>query len=358
MKAALIGCGRIGFLLENDRLRKKPCTHFGGAMAAGIKINYACDINRERLEKFAEVASIPDENLFNESTALLGAVRPDLVIIATWTESHASICMDAAENGAGVIVLEKPISPSLTSASAILRTCGDRGSRLIVNHERRFDARYRKLRDFIDSGGIGEIKSARASILTSGFHGESRPEAGGGPLLHDGTHLVDMVRFLFGDIEKVRGEFWRQGRRSGYEDGALAWMKTSKGVDVFLEAGGRRDYFSFELDVSGTSGRIMIGNGYERLYLKGRSRLYTGFNDLIEKPFPAYDRKKNCFRELYVEAAGALSGKTDVQASSGIDGYRALEAIHAVYLSAYKKKEIILPMGKYDADLKKIFGMR
>ncbi|HNW28934.1 MAG TPA: gfo/Idh/MocA family oxidoreductase, partial [Spirochaetota bacterium] len=55
---ALIGCGRIGHLLELDPLRNKPCTHFGGALSAGLAITHACDINRERLERFGKTAGI------------------------------------------------------------------------------------------------------------------------------------------------------------------------------------------------------------------------------------------------------------------------------------------------------------
>jgi hypothetical protein len=48
----LIGCGRIGFILENDKLRNKPCTHFGGADSVGLKFTSACDISKDRLKEF------------------------------------------------------------------------------------------------------------------------------------------------------------------------------------------------------------------------------------------------------------------------------------------------------------------
>ncbi len=76
LKIALIGCGRIGFLLENDPLRYKPCTHFGGIIAAGLKVNYACDIDRERLYKFSKHANLPEENLFIDYNELIKKVNP------------------------------------------------------------------------------------------------------------------------------------------------------------------------------------------------------------------------------------------------------------------------------------------
>ena len=90
-RIALIGCGRIGFLLESDPLRYKPCTHFGGASSAGLRITHACDTDPGRLEGFIRAAGIRRENAFASHRALFDSVRPELVIISTWTESHAEI---------------------------------------------------------------------------------------------------------------------------------------------------------------------------------------------------------------------------------------------------------------------------
>ena len=356
MKTALIGCGRIGFLLEKDPLRYKPCTHYGGARSAGLRIHGACDINRGRLDAFSEMAGIPADRRFADPSRLLRELRPELVIIATWTESHDRIAVDAARNGARVIVLEKPMASSLSRCRKILDECRKNGAAVIINHERRYDNRYRSVKEIITGGGIGEIRTVHASILTGGHRGPSRVESGGGPLLHDGTHLVDMVRFLLGDIVAVEGRFQRRGRTRGFEDRAAAWLRTEGGIDVFLEAGGNRNYFLFELSISGTEGAIVIGNGYEKLFRGRASRLYTGFRDLAETRFPSY-KKNNCFRDLYREARRALNGAGSV-ASGGMDGYKALEVIHAVYLSSHRRgKTIELPINPRSINLKKIFSI-
>jgi predicted dehydrogenase len=354
---ALIGCGRIGFLLENDPLRNKPCTHFGGASSAGLTITHACDIGRERLSRFGTAAGITGENLYEDYRLLLRTVRPRMVIIATWTESHERIAIEAARNGAKVIILEKPMASSLTGCRAIIDECRQNGTAVIINHERRFDGRYRTVKEMIARGRIGLVKTVHASILTGGYAGPSDPGEGGGPLLHDGTHLVDMARFLFGEIASVQGEFQRSGRSTGFEDRACAWLKTAGGVDVFIEAGGGRNYFVFELEISGTLGKIVIGNGYESLLLSRESSHYTGFRDLAEAPFPRY-RSGNCFTLLYREAKKALAG-TEPLTSTADDGYRALEVIHAAYLSSYlDRKALMIPVAPRSIDLKKIFSLK
>jgi predicted dehydrogenase len=355
---ALIGCGRIGFLLENDPLRYKPCTHFGGASTAGLAITHSCDSNPERLALFGEKARLPEKNRYDNYRDLLTDVRPDMVIIATWTESHERIALEAARCGASLIVIEKPMASTIAGCRAVIRECRRRNTAVIVNHERRFDNRYRKVKEMIERGRIGRIRTVHASILTGGHTGPSVPDDGGGPLLHDGTHLVDMVRFLFGDIVSVEGEFQRAGRSTGFEDRACAWLKTERGVDVFLEAGGGRNYFVFELEISGTLGKIVIGNGYESLHINRTSRLYSGFRDIAETAFPAY-RKNNCFRELYREAKSTLERGSMPAVSTASDGCRALEAIHAIYLSSHLNRKIIkLPPGPREVDLKKIFNIK
>lgn len=357
ISSALIGCGRIGFILEDDKLRRKPCTHFGGASAAGIKITSACDINPERLELFRRKTGIPEGSCYTDYNKLLKSECPQLVIITTWTESHAEIAIASIESGAKVVVLEKPVSGSLKLARKIADSANKKGCTVIVNHERRFDSRYIKVRDMLKKGEIGRILTVNARILTGGYRGQSLPGEGGGPLLHDGTHLVDILRFFFGDFKSVRGDFSRFSRESGFEDYATAWLQADSGINVFLEAGGGRKYFLFEVDIWGTEGRIIIGNGYNRLYKNEVSQYYSGFRDLNEKEFPSF-RINNCFTELYKNVKLALYRKNFINNSTISDGYRALELVHAVYLSAHKKgKELNLPLNENSVNLSKIFNL-
>ncbi|MDY6936012.1 MAG: Gfo/Idh/MocA family oxidoreductase [Spirochaetota bacterium] len=356
LKIALIGCGRIGFLLENDSLRQKPCTHYGGARAAGLRINYACDINTERLYKFAKSANIKEENCFIDYRELILSVKPDLVIIGTWTDSHADIGIFASNNDARTIVCEKPIASNLIQAKRLIEECAKHNVALIINHERRYETRYRNVKRLLSEGKIGDIKTVNASILTSPYRGNSNIGEGGGPLLHDGTHMIDIIRYFFGEIKSALGEIDRDNRDCGFEDRATAWLKTERGIDIFLEAGGSRDYFVFELNISGTKGKIVIGNGYERIYINRKSRLYSGFRDLSEKPF-SKTKGINYFKREYLEVKKTLNRNNIEITSSGLDGYKAMEAIHAIYLSSYlNSKRMELPI-RPETNIKKIFNL-
>jgi len=353
----LIGCGRIGFLLEDDPLRNKPCTHAGGAAAAGIKITHAVDIDTSRLDLFCTRYEIPPDNCCTDYKELFKKVSPDIVIVATWTASHTDIGIAALKAGADIVVLEKPVAPSLSEARRLLDTARQTGGTLIINHERRYDPRYQKVLTLLEKEKIGKLKTIHASILTGPYRGPSDISEGGGPLLHDGTHLVDIISFFGGKITEVSGDFQRDNRSSGYEDRATAWLKTEQGVDVFLEAGGSRKYFHFELTLSGTEGKIIIGNGYQSLYLTDASRYYRGFQDLREVDFPTIP-KGNCFTTLYREVKTLMKDRNRAVSSSGEKGYDALEAIHGIYLSSSKQGiKIKLPLKGKRINLEKIFDI-
>ncbi len=354
IKIALIGCGRIGFLLEKDPLRYKPCTHYGGIKAAGLKVSYACDIDKARLTEFANTAKIPEKNTYTDYSELILTRRPEMVVIATWTATHAEIGILAAMNGAKTIICEKPVSDKPGHARALIEECRKRGIILIVNHERRYDARYAAVKKLLESGKIGEVKTVIASILTHRQKGKTSSGIAGAPLLHDGTHMIDIIRYLFGDISSVTGETHYIGK---LEDRTAAWLKTESGIDIFLEAGGSRNYFVFELQISGTDGKIVIGNGYQQLFLNKKSRYYAGFKDLSEKPFPKINGM-NYFTKEYTEAKNTFKGSPAEITSSGEDGYRALEVIQAIYLSSrHGNKKIDLPVKPAKFSLKKIFRL-
>lgn len=353
---SIIGCGRIAFLLEQDRLRKKPCTHFGGALSAGLKIASACDSSRERLELFRRVSGIDAGSCFTDYRRLLDSARPDIAIISTWTDSHSKITSAAIESGVKLIVLEKPVSHSLTEAAEMIKKADRHGATVIVNHERRFDSRYRKVRSMLDEGTIGRVISVNARMHTGWYRGSSSILEGGGPLLHDGTHLVDILRFFFGEIASATGTFSRIERSAGYEDAATAWLKTVSGIDIFLEAGGGRRYFLFELEIWGTDGRIIIGNGVNRLFRFKKSSMYSGFNDLAEVRFPAV-KTNNCFTELYRNVRQIYRAKQDTCDSTLTDGYRSLEVIHGIYQSSYTGKNVKFPLSPGSINIKKIFNL-
>ncbi|MBI4384866.1 MAG: Gfo/Idh/MocA family oxidoreductase [Nitrospinae bacterium] len=333
-RVGLIGCGRIGTLLEEDPLRGKPCTHAGGFRAVKpAQIVAGCDINPERLSRFGRRWGA--ERLYSDHREMLLEEDLDIVCIATWTHLHARMVMDAANAGARGIFCEKPIASRLEDARAIVRLCEEKKIPLLINHERRWDSHYRKARDLILKGKIGEPRTLIGNALS--WKPGQLPVAvhGGGPMFHDGTHLTDLLLYFGGPIDWVSGHESRPYGKKYIEETACAMVRFRNGALGFIEGGGARKYFNFELDIQGSEGRILIGNAGRALYLTRKSGRFTGFHELERVPFPETRRYETPFVGGARDMIRCIqSGEPSL--SSGRDGLKALEVILAIYKSAAK----------------------
>ncbi|MCP5103667.1 MAG: Gfo/Idh/MocA family oxidoreductase [bacterium] len=360
-KIALIGCGRVGALLEEDPLRAKPASHMGGINKIRERVESLsiCDINDSRLLHCREKWGIPREKTYPGYKMILECERPDIVVIATWTATHRDIALYAVETGVKGIVLEKPAAIDLAQAQEIIDACKANKVKLVVNHERRWDPLYRKTREIVREKWLGNLKFIYGNVLCqSALKGSWKSvleEVGGGPLLHDGTHLVDMIRYFAGDIDSISGSVKRENPEIGVETTATAMMQSRDGVDIFIETGGMRSYFNFELDLQFEKGRIKVGNGIREYYAAETSKRYTGFRDLVKKEFPRFTRDSDPFSGALLEVIKAMEEDSAPQ-SSGLDGFKAMEIIFAVYYSAWLNgKKVSLPLKISGHPLKKMF---
>lgn len=353
-RVSLIGCGRVGLLLEEDPLRVKPASHLGGIQKLHtsnspdihIELTSLCDINPERLHYAAKKWQV--HHTYHDYKQQIAQEKPDIIIIASWTSSHHKIVVYAAEHGVKGIVLEKPVATTLHYAEEMIAICQQKNVKLVVNHERRWDPLYRKIREIIENNTLGPLRTIYGNVLSrSGVQGDWRtilPAVGGGPLLHDGTHLIDMVRYLAGDIAHLCGHVKREDPNMAVETSATAMLHTHHNVTVFIEAGGMRDYFNFELDLHFQYGRIRAGNGIRDYYVVEDSKRYSGFKDLVKQPFPALTTLSDPFTGALLEVIHAIETDT-IPESSGVDAYKAMEIIFAIYHSAScNGKTITLPL--------------
>lgn len=344
-RAVVIGCGRVGSLLEDDRLRSHPCTHAGfWASHPRTRLVAGCDIDPERRADFGARWKIARDHLYEDHVECLSREAPDIVSIATWTESHAEITLAAIRAGAKIILCEKPMAVTVEEADAMVREARRAGVVLSIHHERRWQPEYRMAKELIDSGRIGEVRTVVGNALTGrpngGWHADVE-NVGGGPLLHDGTHLFDAMRLFCGEVRWVWGHIERRTPGIRVEDVAIAAMEYENGAHAFVEGGGLRRYFNFEIDVQGSAGRILIGNAGQRLCVTGPSPRYEGFIEFTEIPFPS-NGYQPWFPAIVEDLLGALEEGRD-PLSTGEDGRAALETTFAVYESARTGRRIQTP---------------
>jgi predicted dehydrogenase len=332
LRVGIIGCGRIGSLLEDDPLRGKPCTHAGAFVAVpSVKLVAGCDIDSERLKQFGKRWGV--ENLYNDHREMLGQKNLDIVCVAAWTRVHGQLALDAARSGVKGIFCEKPLAVDLAEARKLVKTCAQKNIPLIVNHERRWDPYYQKTREIIRAGKIGDVRTIIGNALSWKPAKRTIKESGGGALFHDGTHLTDLLLFFGGDIDWVSGHEVRPNGKKFIEETAGAMIRFKSGALGFIEGGGARKYFNFELDIQGSKGRILIGNSGRELYTARKSGRFTGFQELKRVRFPEPKSLKNPFVGGAKDMIRSVRTGQD-SISSGRDGLKALEVILSIYKSA------------------------
>jgi len=351
LKVGIIGCGRIASILEDDPLRGKPCTHAGGFSALrSAKIVAACDVDADRLKKFGKRWGV--SALYEKYEELLASESIDIACVSTWTRLHAPITIASARAGVKGVFCEKPIALNLKEARGMIKECEKNNVILTINHERRWDPYYQQAKKLIQTGTIGEVKTIIGSALSWKPPKASLSLYGGGPMFHDGTHLTDLLTYFCGKVDWVSACEKRSHGKKYIEETASAMLGFKNGVIGFIQGGGERNYFSFELDIQGSEGRILIGNGGRELFVSGKSGKFTGFKELKHVPFPEPKKQESPFIGGAKDVVQCIQKGKD-SLSSGRDGLEALKIIDAVYRSAQQggKRLKILPERKPTAKL-------
>ena len=334
LKVGIVGCGRVGSLLARDPYRRKPCTHAGAfAGCEHTDITCACDIDPGRLAAFRADWGV--DRLYLDYRELLTKERPDIISVASWTNTHKDIVIEAANCGVKGILCEKPIALSLADADEMIGECESNGVALMVNHERRWDQRFIAAKRLIEDDVIGPLRSIWGAMLCGVPDEESWKSdlslVGGGPLLHDGTHLFDLIRFFAGDVSSVIG-FVQRNTRLPIEDSATATLSLESGIKANVEVGGRRAYFHFVVEFWGAKGKIAVGNGINDLWISEDSQSFDGFRELSARPFPLPEVYKSSYLSMAENLAGVIEG-SQPNRSSGIDARESLHIIWAIYES-------------------------
>jgi predicted dehydrogenase len=189
LACAVVGLGRIGSLLESDRLREKPATHASAIVKNPECVLVAgCDLDEERRKRFEKEWGI--RATYAETGAMLNTLRIDILHVATPPHTHLDIVREAARRGVPVVVCEKPLAQTASEAQKIAELYEKGPVKILVNHERRYSRDYLKVKRHIETRSFGPLRSIHAIL----YMGERRPAFS--ILLDDGTHLVDIVRFL------------------------------------------------------------------------------------------------------------------------------------------------------------------
>jgi predicted dehydrogenase len=170
---------------------------------------------------------------FNDYKRMIAEMRPDGVIVATPNALHEEVAIACIEQKIPVLV-EKPIADKLESAIRIATAAEAADVPVLVGHHRRHNPLMRAARTFLQENRLGRIVSVAALDLRrkpdAYYEAPWRREPGGGPMLINGIHDIDCLRWLCGEIETVYAVTSNATRRFAVEDTAAVTIRFASGA--------------------------------------------------------------------------------------------------------------------------------
>jgi len=245
----------------------------------GVVVVGIADPDRARAEARGDACGIP--NRFTDPVAMLDALRPDVLDVASPRQTHADLVLAAAERGIAVLC-QKPLAASLAEAEALVAALAGR-VRVMVHENWRFRPYYRQIRRWQGEGLLGEVTGLTLAYRSAAFLPDAAgclPALARQPFMASEArlmvaesliHHIDVARWLTGGLKLLAARLQYLSPACRGETAATLMFTTATGVPVVVEGHGccpgygaaARDH----LDLIGTRGSVRFDG--QRLSLRG-----------------------------------------------------------------------------------------
>lgn len=255
----IIGCGLIG------QKRAK-------ALGTGGRLLACADIDAGRAENLAKASGA---KVFRDCRELLALPEVDVVIVATLHDSLADITLAAIAAGKHILV-EKPAARSMAELEPVIAAAKKHNVKVRVGFNHRYHRSLLKAKEIVDSGILGELMFIRARYGHGGRIGydkewRANPKfSGGGELIDQGPHLIDLSRWFLGDFSEIQGFAHTYYWDMPVDDNGFMILRTPKQQVAFLHASCTEWKNMFSTEIYGKGGKLDISGlggsyGMERL---------------------------------------------------------------------------------------------
>jgi predicted dehydrogenase len=297
----------------------------------------------------------------------------DIVVVATPNVFHREMSIEAMKHGKHV-VCEKPLATTPEDAEEIVGTARGTGARLMTNLNHRAHDHMRRAREILAEGCIGRPILFRGRIghgrfvvgaspggpdrfAATGVWNLDAAQSGGGTLIDDGVHLLDLARWFMGtDFVEARCSLTRNFdiceespddtphviRRGECEDNVVGLLRTADGRIASIHSSWTHWQGYLSLEVVGTHGTLLVDN--DRLQAQVSSSVFERHGDASATTIemPALVKPDPSWRRHLEEIRDAIREERD-PVPSGYDGLRAARMVHALYRSGASGKAEPIP---------------
>lgn len=362
VRIALIGTGSMGkkyaMMIDQGKIRNMMLT----AVCCRSRENQQW--TEENLHKEAAVYESAEE-MYRDSTQF------DAVMIVTPHKTHPQLAIQAFEHGKHVFC-DKPSGISVLQCRRMNEAAGQYGKKFAIMFHQRLYEKYAKIKSILECGELGRVRRVllensryfrtnqyhRSADWRSSWNGE-----GGGALINQGQHILDIWQWLFGMPESVYAEI-PFGKYNDFQvdDEAVIMMNYPKKMTaVFILTTGEGTWTD-RLEIIGTKGRLQLDHDTLHHFTYnmdieeyGKTACCNAREELKEEyrkeEFPGGEEPYAAMLENF--AAAVISDTPMI--AEGTEGIRAIELTNAAYLSAWLGKRITIPVAAelYEQELQK-----
>lgn len=302
----IIGAGNIGACYDLPASDKILTHAHAFTKHKGFKLIGFVDLE---IEKAMKAASIWGGSFYANIEETFKKEKVDLAVVAVPDEWHYSVLKELSKFPLRAILVEKPLTTSLSEAAEVMGIFNKKGIPVAVNYSRRFIPEIEKIKEDIRLGLFGGF------VTGTGYYGKG--------MIHNGSHMIDLMRFLVGEVREIKpistlADFYE-------DDKSISAVLEFENKGFFsLEYVDCRHYTVFEVDLLFEKRRVRIsGSGYIEEFEVKESELFKGYRNIVK----SVEYQASYTDALYNAAENIFRNLTEGQAlkCTAEDGYKTLK---------------------------------
>lgn len=335
MRFGVAGLGAIGAIRAASLVRHRDC------QLAGV-----FDLDPARTAPYSSAARV-----FSSFDEMLRSDEIDAIVVSTPPDTHETMAVETLQSGKHVLI-EKPLAPTIEACARILRASQATGKIVTTGYNHRYFEATKIVKDAVDAGTIGNLSHVRGFTGHAGleeFKSRWMYDAaimGGGALMDNGTHMIDLVHHIMGGADEVfgvaKGSIWNLPQ---VEDYAIAAMRSDRGIVGTVEASWDEwKGYRFHVDAYGDRGMARLYYApmsatlitFDSLGSARKSKTFRFLSNIVREKVRGWQSTVvRTFDEEFSDFAALAGGQARQTRIATIqDGYRAIEIAHATYASS------------------------
>jgi len=339
LKFALVGCGRIA---------KRHSDLLGNNQIKGASLVAVCDVDVNKANVLAEKFNVP---AFTDMDQMMQSENIDVAVVLTPSGLHSEHVIHLAKYSKDIMV-EKPMSLTISDADAMIQACDEYGCKLFVIKQNRFNVPVVKLREALDANRFGKlvlgtvrVRWARHQAYYDQDSWRGTWAMDGGVLTNQASHHVDLLEWMMGDVESVFAKSITALADVETEDTAVVTIKFKNGALGIVEAttAARPKDLEGSISVLGEHGAVVIGGfAVNKMDTWSFDHDVEGDAEVLEKYSVNPPNVYGFGHQAYYEHVVRCIRDGGSNLVDGLQGRKSIELINAIYESIETGKEIFV----------------